>query len=340
MDSESYRNAELLTLFTRGLTDHSALEAGLKMLEIEFGAANVQMMLLLDGHFPSIAFTGFDQNTMDLYGRHVEHDIWLNRYKELGTQRVMRGSDMVSRKDLDHSFFKAELLKPLGLGYSLGAGKQSDNGMALISMQRGSHDFSEQQVVRLEHYFYLLSGFISAAQRISQLERSNFSLSALADRCPDPALVVDKHSHVICCNTAFEQTPLTGVNCRDQQLIVKRKPLHDWLENWPEGTQSELVTAAEECPVVVERLYPVELYFVTCYRKGIASSSTRLKLLQACYRLTFAETEMVGLLAKGLTLETIAKQRSISYYTVRSQLRSVFSKTGCHHQSELLLLVR
>ncbi len=340
MDSESYRNAELLALFTQGLTEHSALEAGLKMLEIEFGAANVHIIMLHDGQFPSMVSSEFDQNIMEIYGRNIEHDIWLNRYKELGTQSVMRSSDIVSFKELDGSYFKSGFLKPMGLGCSLGAGKQNNDGMAIISMQRGRHDFSEEQVVRLEHYFKLLEGFIAAAQRMSQLERSNFSLSAMADRCPDPALVVDKHSHIICCNSAFEQTPLSGVECLSQQLMVKKHPLHHWLEKWPEGTQSEMVTASEECPVVVERLYPAELYFVTCYRKGIAGSATRLKLLQACYRLTLAETEMVGLLAKGLTLEAIAEKRSVSYYTVRSQLRSVFSKTCCHHQSELLLLVR
>ncbi|MGH7484484.1 MAG: helix-turn-helix transcriptional regulator, partial [bacterium] len=55
--------------------------------------------------------------------------------------------------------------------------------------------------------------------------------------------------------------------------------------------------------------------------------------------LTSAETALVESLAKGVTLARYARERSISVHTVRTQIKSVFQKTGTHRQAELVSLV-
>jgi DNA-binding NarL/FixJ family response regulator len=61
--------------------------------------------------------------------------------------------------------------------------------------------------------------------------------------------------------------------------------------------------------------------------------------LRSLYRLTEAEAEIVTALASGLTPAGIASLRRASLSTVRTQIRSVYVKTGACRQAELVALV-
>ncbi len=57
------------------------------------------------------------------------------------------------------------------------------------------------------------------------------------------------------------------------------------------------------------------------------------------FSLTSAETDIVSALASGVTLQWIADTRGTSVDTVRSQLKSIFRKTGTSGQSDLVRLI-
>ena len=61
--------------------------------------------------------------------------------------------------------------------------------------------------------------------------------------------------------------------------------------------------------------------------------------LQRLFGLTPAEAEMTARLANGESLEAIAAARNVCVNTVRTQLRTVFKKTGTHRQGELVCAV-
>lgn len=48
------------------------------------------------------------------------------------------------------------------------------------------------------------------------------------------------------------------------------------------------------------------------------------------------EAEVAALLAAGLQITEVARRMHVTVYTVRSQLKSAFQKTGCHSQAELV----
>jgi len=54
--------------------------------------------------------------------------------------------------------------------------------------------------------------------------------------------------------------------------------------------------------------------------------------------LTPAEARLAAALATGATLEQIAAAHRVTEATLRSQLRSIFSKTGTSRQAELVRL--
>lgn len=70
-----------------------------------------------------------------------------------------------------------------------------------------------------------------------------------------------------------------------------------------------------------------------------SSAGTRLEILQNLYRLTPAESRLASHLAEGHTLSEAAALNQVTRETVRSQLRSLFQKTGCNRQADLVRLL-
>jgi len=60
--------------------------------------------------------------------------------------------------------------------------------------------------------------------------------------------------------------------------------------------------------------------------------------LTLMFHLTPSETAVTHALANGMNLQEIATQRSRSISTIRSQLKSIFMKTGTYSQQELIRL--
>jgi DNA-binding CsgD family transcriptional regulator len=62
-------------------------------------------------------------------------------------------------------------------------------------------------------------------------------------------------------------------------------------------------------------------------------------LLQALFDLTPAEARVAGLIAEGQSVDSITDSLQVSTNTVRTQLKSVFAKTGVGRQAELATLL-
>jgi DNA-binding CsgD family transcriptional regulator len=68
-------------------------------------------------------------------------------------------------------------------------------------------------------------------------------------------------------------------------------------------------------------------------------SRTPIQLAAKLFQLTAAEQRLLAFLGKGVTLSEAADLLGVKPNTVRSQLNSVFAKTGRNRQSELLALI-
>lgn len=62
-------------------------------------------------------------------------------------------------------------------------------------------------------------------------------------------------------------------------------------------------------------------------------------VLQIALGLTAAEADLAGLLAAGLSLAEAAERKQLSIHTVRTQLKSIYGKTGVTTQSRLIRLI-
>jgi DNA-binding CsgD family transcriptional regulator len=71
----------------------------------------------------------------------------------------------------------------------------------------------------------------------------------------------------------------------------------------------------------------------------VPNSSPAPELLQALFDLTPAEARLAGQLTQGNSIEQIALSNNLSHNTLRTHLKSVFSKTGVQRQAELVSLL-
>ncbi len=70
-----------------------------------------------------------------------------------------------------------------------------------------------------------------------------------------------------------------------------------------------------------------------------ANLPARVTAIRNRYALTAAESQLVAALLKTGSASAAAQHLGLSENTIKTHLRSVFSKTGVHRQAELIQLV-
>lgn len=73
-------------------------------------------------------------------------------------------------------------------------------------------------------------------------------------------------------------------------------------------------------------------------REG-ASAGHQARMLRETWRLTPAEADIALRLASGMTRRQIAAARGVSGETLKAQLRSIYEKTGCSREAQLVRMV-
>lgn len=73
---------------------------------------------------------------------------------------------------------------------------------------------------------------------------------------------------------------------------------------------------------------------------GHGAYRAELRAVRSAFRLTEAETRLLGLLVEGQTLKDVCRALAIKEPTARTHLKALFEKTNTHRQADLLLLVK
>ncbi len=96
-----------------------------------------------------------------------------------------------------------------------------------------------------------------------------------------------------------------------------------------------LTVATESLPHGLADAVSALLVFIDPY----APREVDAQLLAESFNLTRSEARVAAQLAQGARLETIAQVNRVSVATIRTQLKSLFAKTGVNRQSDLVRLV-
>lgn len=200
--------------------------------------------------------------------------------------------------------------------------------------------------------------------RLREARRSRLALAEVVERLLPGVVFLDARGRVVGKNRSaahilaqdrlrLERGFLTSTNrSENEQLraLIRAVTVEAPLDARSEDARRVMTVAGREGPPL--SLYLVRLIQsargnddttpVACIFIGDPSSSASDGLegsLRQIFGLTPAEAELVSLLTQGRSLKEIAATRRSALSTVRTQIRSVFRKTGTSRQGDLVRLI-
>lgn len=305
-----------------------------------------------------------DPEAHRLYEAHYSSkDVWLEKLRKvrdwLGTSE-----QFIDFSSLQKTEFYNEFLLPAGIPHAiLGMVEHTPSRLANISIYRGLRvgPFEHQD---LEPIRFLTPHIKRAYQfhgKLAAARSENASLHAALNSLAIGVILVAQDARVITMNRVAERLVAEndGLSATHQGLRAKRMEESTNLEKLI--AEASLTSAGKglnaggamnisrvnraALHVLVSPVRGLELeggqfvravVFVTDPTEQIRPTPETLRIL---FGLTPAECRLASLLADGRSPTEIAEMLAVSKNTLKSQLASIFSKTGTSRQAELVRLL-
>ncbi|WP_186332398.1 helix-turn-helix transcriptional regulator [Bordetella genomosp. 13] len=183
--------------------------------------------------------------------------------------------------------------------------------------------------------------------RLTDMERQAALARASMDAIAAPLLIVDAEGHVMLANTSGDQWQAQhGKRLRTHSQWQRILQTACGRAGPARAAAFRLHTSGEDY-VVATPLAPDHRYAaahmqplaMVLVRSASGQPLSLQESLTDIFRLTPAEARLLELLQQDLSLAQAAESLGVSYATVKTQLASLFQKTGTRRQAELLLLV-
>jgi DNA-binding CsgD family transcriptional regulator len=293
-------------------------------------------------------------------------DVWyhelLRRHGRLRTGLVWQTEELMSQRELHRTQFFSDYLVPCDIGRNLGAivGDGSSEWLPLTPLcfyrPIRSEPFSAGEEAKLGT---LLPHFTQAMAMRQRLQGAAQGAATLAiERVSTAVVVLARDRKILLANPAadviFSESGLPLVRdgrlcaCDPGQLAALERLLEACSNyRFDEHFSQPLRLGGEPGSGVVARLVPPPMStpkaskaaaIAFLMREGHSALDLQA-MVRALYKLSPMEAALVKALSEGLTLEAFAEARHVGLATMKTQLRSVFAKTGTRRQSELMRLV-
>ena len=188
-----------------------------------------------------------------------------------------------------------------------------------------------------------------------QLERARAASETLGS-LGLPAVVLNERGKTLAANDQLKNVAgfVTWL-ARDQFALMDKKADQmlrtalEAVERTPAaGVRSFPVRAPDRDGALVAHLIPIRLsardIFVRCAAALVltpvaAPSAPPVELVQSLFDLTPAEARVARYLVSGQSVDDMTDASGVSHNTIRTHVRCVLQKTGCHRQSEVVALL-
>jgi DNA-binding CsgD family transcriptional regulator len=322
------------------------------------GSYGAVMLPLAGDTLPNVPYTENCSVAMEAYFR----DGWHSQDERMRTVPILtqRGVaddfDGHSAEEIARHPFYQEFLAPYGLQWYAGVKVACGDDLWAVALQRtiDQGPFSADEKDELAQLSNRLSTGAAIARALSASAASGaleaFEMSGTA------VVLLNRHGGVLKANQSAERLLVDDIQIVNGQLTANdarattalNRAIHTLL--WrPTGGLSAPVALprASRRPLLA---YPARLSASTanaladCQAMVIlvdpdTRSRTPEMSLRSVFCLTEAEARLAAQLAFGNSLETVADQFGIAKETARSQLKSIFAKTGVHRQAELVAVL-
>ncbi|MFQ2887329.1 helix-turn-helix transcriptional regulator [Aeromonas caviae] len=294
--------------------------------------------------------SGLTEAQQQFYLQHHRQDVWFNHYLDKGCKGIVSANSISSSVGLLASF---------GAQFAAGGVCQvKGRGLSSLCSYRGAaqDDFSSRDLTSLSKIYSGLAAWSHHYWNLLALETQNYQLQQLVKNHNKPSAIIDDKGHIHYSNVAFnriadENVELRAINGifslqnKEQQRQLK-EILNGFAYLLPGASaymsiprQPNLRPLLVQC-TLMSGLSRFERYVEVVLRDPEHAFNPDIEALASLYPLTIGEKELLVLMSKGYSSNDIAELRGVKVETVRSTLKGVFKKTGCHSQNELLLLLQ
>ena len=272
--------------------------------------------------------------------------------------------DIPHDEQLVHTRFYTQWLRPQNIATAAGGIiLREGDWCTQIIVQRtpaqGPFDRNELRV--FDQLMPHMRRAIQMRERMASLQHGQNILSGGLDMLAIPTVLFDEHGQVAHLNrraAAVLKQPgplwIEGRQLTTSDITLSRK-LHFEISNAIAASRGAQTTFSDVVHVPGEGRVPLILMIAPMRTPASSSrihgaallfifdpTDTRpltAEALRKLFRLTQAEAELGVALCAGKTLEQTADERGVSSNTVRSQLKTIFLKTGTTRQAELVSLI-
>jgi len=245
---------------------------------------------------------------------------------------------------------------PLGLHHCAGTAISVPTGdFVVVQLNRriGEPHFDRDAIRRLDTFRPHLAraGLLAARWRLQRLHAATEALAMIGL----PAAILDRSGRVLATNALIEALHSHIVWLPNDGIALADPGANELLRYAIVEIANPAATSVRSFPARGTTANPVVVHLVPATGRardlfeggfGILAvtavaipSAPGAALIQGLFDLTPAEARIAVGVAEGLTLDRIAKRHGVAVTTVRSQLKSVFAKTGLQRQSQLTALI-
>jgi DNA-binding CsgD family transcriptional regulator len=309
-----------------------------------------------------ISAVPFTENLTPSFETYIRDD-WYHRDERHRGISIMRTKgavddlDMFSPDEINKHAYYQEFLAPHRLRWFGGVGIKCDKDFWCLSIQRtiDQEPFSTSEKNQLAKLSKSLSGTAAIASAIGGATAAGaldaFEISGRG------AALVNRDGKIFKINKVAEQLLNGDIRITKGRLVAVDSEAGIALERALNELINRPSSAALRPPIAFARrgrypllAYPTRLSSMTrnvlsdCQALVIfvdteAGSRPSESALQMVFHLSDAEARLAARVASGEALETSAERLGIAKETSRSQLKSIFAKTGCHRHSELVAVL-
>lgn len=295
----------------------------------------------------------FETYIRDKWYERDERNRGINILKRTG---IVDDLDLFSNDEINRHPYYQEFLAPHDLRWFGGVRVECGADLWCLSIQRtvDQGPFSAREKDELASLSTKLSGIVAMAGVIGN-SISTGILEAFETSNRGAALI-NRNGQIFKVNKVAERLLHGDVRIEKGRIIAADRAACEQLER-AVGKLLNHSSSALRPPVAFERrgrrpllVYPAKLDSMT--RNALADCQVVLifvdtealprppeAALQTGLRLTEAEARLAVHLAQGQPLEKAADCIGVAKETARSQLKSIFAKTDCHRQAELVAIL-
>ncbi len=356
---------DLVGQIYESIGDSEALEKTLIQIA-QFADSRATQLGVIDkmGNWPIAMMVGMDPNVLQAYIKQYAVDDPRMVFSRRNPGRLVACHQILNDPvAFDSSSLVNDLLEKAEARFAMAAMLPIDpNHSAILCMMRARRDgqYSDDQLSRVARLLPHVRRALGHHIRLGRLESQLTSISALVDRLVAPVLLVDRTGLLRYTNSSGQEALrradfLVLRTGRVQPRSVKQE--RHFTDVLAAALSDDVSTAATELSssirlldgeghaavLIVQALRGQanlsgmpQAHAVLFLIRADEKPSVNTTRLQMVFGLTPAETRLAEHLVSGKDLRQIGEELKVSRETLKSQLRSLFTKTDTRRQGELI----